>query len=587
MVSDKLKEFFKQREYLRTFFHNASVVKEDADNYSDQLAENATVKEMEKELTEKFRDNNFNELSQQEKNDIQNLIDKSFLKVSYERPTFWSRLMRSKSNPKVELRGHMSTILDAFGRTGDDYVRQAIWRLKKQQEDFRRTILKRTHDAKYAQQMSKKEDLKNKPETMETSDGKTYINPQKICLVRVMNDLPKKNNNGEYVLDTAATLSNLKLMRNSVHFAINHHVGSHIYGSWSYKPYVILCPLKDAMERNNRKPLGFSLVDTYFETGLNESFILPKGAHMVRPSSASFKEGEFYKIGPTMTIYKTTGFTETEKKTLLNCDGKSFEKLSERDKLRELEGYIGHFFDSSEFDMFKYQSWEDMFDAVQDKELAALAKYRAVGATLSKYGYQQMVPDYKRKDCDSGIWADVARTGAQIGSPHPRNTDWGYACETFGQWGLGDNTFYGNKEDVSCPILAMEGLMNNKPEQIPNWKEKSRVWEMDGIHFDMATFYRQKGEFFAGFKETCDDYLKNNEVTSNQKEIIDAFIKRYEKIFNSLQKEFFEKYPDQESFKEGVFNFLSKKEHTATVSKTQKTLAIKAPLLKGAPSQNR
>lgn len=121
-------------------------------------------------------------------------------------------------------------------------------------------------------------------------------------------------------------------------------------------------------------------------------------------------------------------------------------------------------------------------------------------------------------------------------------------------------------------------MLSNKPEQIPNWKEKFRVWEMGGIHFDMTTFYRQKGEFFTGFKETCDDYLKNNEVTSNQKEIIDAFIKRYEKIFNSLQKEFFEKYPDQESFKEGVFNFLSKKEHTATVSKTQKTPAIKASL---------
>lgn len=87
-------------------------------------------------------------------------------------------------------------------------------------------------------------------------------------------------------------------------------------------------------------------------------------------------------------------------------------------------------------------------------------------------------------------------------------------------------------------------MLNNKPEQIPNWKEKSQMWEMDGIHFDMTTFYRQKGEFFTGFKKTCDYYLKNKEVTSNQKEIIDAFIKRYKKIFNSLQKEFFEKYPD-------------------------------------------
>ena len=43
--------------------------------------------------------------------------------------------------------------------------------------------------------------------------------------------------------------------------------------------------------------------------------------------------------------------------------------------------------------------------------------------------------------------------------------------------------------------------MNNKPEQIPSWKEKSRAWEMGGIHFDMTTFYAEKGEFFTGFKK--------------------------------------------------------------------------------------
>ena len=130
-------------------------------------------------------------------------------------------------------------------------------------------------------------------------------------------------------------------------------------------------------------------------------------------------------------------------------------------------------------------------------------------------------------------------------------------------------------------------MLSNKPEQIPNWKEKIRVWEMDGIRFDMTTFYRQKGEFFTGFKETCDDYLKNNEVTSNQKEIIDAFIKRYEKIFNSLQKEFFEKYPDQESFKRAVFEFNSKTKHRETASQNKSSHAVDVALLKGAPSQNR
>ena len=116
--------------------------------------------------------------------------------------------------------------------------------------------------------------------------------------------------------------------------------------------------------------------------------------------------------------------------------------------------------------------------------------------------------------------------------------------------------------------------MNNKPEQIPNWKEKSQVWEMDGIRFDMTTFYRQKGEFFTGFKKNCDYYLENHEVTLNQKEIIDAFIKRYEKIFNSLQKEFFEKYPDQESFKQAVFEFNSKKEHRETASQNKNSHAV-------------
>ena len=69
-----------------------------------------------------------------------------------------------------------------------------------------------------------------------------------------------------------------------------------------------ICPLKDAMERNNRKPLGFSIADTYFDMDLDESFISPKGAHMVRPSSASFKEGVFNFLSKkehTATVSKT------------------------------------------------------------------------------------------------------------------------------------------------------------------------------------------------------------------------------------------------------------------------------------------
>jgi hypothetical protein len=98
-----------------------------------------------------------------------------------------------------------------------------------------------------------------------------------IAVVHCTNYEPQRA--GDEVL-IGARLSHTGYPRATVHFSLNHAVESHMYGSWTGTPYVVVAPLAGAIERSGL-PENLHGVDTWWKLDLGQSVRLP-GAHVIR-----------------------------------------------------------------------------------------------------------------------------------------------------------------------------------------------------------------------------------------------------------------------------------------------------------------
>ena len=150
-----------------------------------------------------------------------------------------------------------------------------------------------------------------------TSDG--VVNFNKIGLVHATFYQPQKGEDVCYELDALANANGLLYPRNTLHFAVGHHVASHMAGGWNDAPYVIITGLKDLSQKHDL-PWGLSLVDTFFEVGLNENLHLPEDTHIIRPAIGPLPpEKDWITFGNT-TFYRTSGFSEQSRQRRMQLD---------------------------------------------------------------------------------------------------------------------------------------------------------------------------------------------------------------------------------------------------------------------------
>lgn len=151
----------------------------------------------------------------------------------------------------------------------------------------------------------------------ERSNAEKYMSDMdNWCVVHATKYLPKRNTDGNMVIETTAMATNFESVpRSTVHTTLNHVVGGHNGGSWGDMPYVILMPYNDVVALNGH-PREVSMFDTYFAPNPDTGLILPKSAYLVRPSDEN--NGDLYTIGEHEATYKTSNFTDDEIQFILN-----------------------------------------------------------------------------------------------------------------------------------------------------------------------------------------------------------------------------------------------------------------------------
>ncbi len=231
--------------------------------------------------------------------------------IAYERPTFWESVIRSKKHPYIRNIDVSQKKEKIFQKRREQKFSHDRRVNDKRSRDVMASCMRRLRSIcekkcgfssnadKYSRVRSKMPDY--------TPDG--VINFSKIGLAHATSYLPQKDEDGCYELEALANANGLFYPRNTLHFAVGHHVVSHMDGGWDDSPYVLVTGLKD-LSKKHTLPWGLSLVDTFFEVGLNENLHLPEDTHMIRPALGPLPpETDWVTFGNT-TFYRTSDFSK-------------------------------------------------------------------------------------------------------------------------------------------------------------------------------------------------------------------------------------------------------------------------------------
>jgi len=135
-----------------------------------------------------------------------------------------------------------------------------------------------------------------------------------LVAVHLTHYLPKESN-GNLEMISAFDATDWKMPRNTIHFALNHPVAPHMYGSWEDAPYAIIAPL-DGLMKLNGKPVNLNTVDTFFEVSPGTRLYLPEETVIVKPSE--LPKGELFHSEGKEVIYKASNIAPEDIATLVD-----------------------------------------------------------------------------------------------------------------------------------------------------------------------------------------------------------------------------------------------------------------------------
>ena len=129
------------------------------------------------------------------------------------------------------------------------------------------------------------------------------LQPQDLCVVHATQYLPKSDENG-YLVTTTFDATKGKVLRNSVHTALNHKVAGHMYGSWEDAGYVLIAPFQSMM-RANGTPAVLNTVDTYWTANPGQP-VKFEDATLVAPGGSEVR-GLFEIRNDNLVVFKSGG----------------------------------------------------------------------------------------------------------------------------------------------------------------------------------------------------------------------------------------------------------------------------------------
>lgn len=135
-------------------------------------------------------------------------------------------------------------------------------------------------------------------------DSKGNINLDALCAVHVTDYRPRRLDDNSLEIQTTSQAHQYKIFRNTVHFSLNHEVQSHMEGSWSSCPYVVIGDM-GAVIKENGSPTGFNPIDTWWDRDINEKMRVPN-ATLIAPGV--LQDGLSARRGNEV-VYKAWNFT--------------------------------------------------------------------------------------------------------------------------------------------------------------------------------------------------------------------------------------------------------------------------------------
>jgi hypothetical protein len=153
--------------------------------------------------------------------------------------------------------------------------------------------------------------------------GQEALKLGELVAVHATSYLPQRNKEGRFEISTTFEGSDGQVLRNTIHFALNHLVAAHMSGTWEGVPYVVIAPLDDTLKMNG-KPTNLNTVDTFWEVGLEKKLVLPSNTTVVGPGK--LPKGQVISGLNTEDVrYKTDNIQPTD--VAMFCD-----ELSEESK---------------------------------------------------------------------------------------------------------------------------------------------------------------------------------------------------------------------------------------------------------------
>ncbi|HIH10721.1 TPA: hypothetical protein HA241_00860 [Candidatus Woesearchaeota archaeon] len=129
------------------------------------------------------------------------------------------------------------------------------------------------------------------------------LKPQELCVVHATRYKPEATEDGGFLIPTTFDATKGKVLRNTVHTALNHKVAGHMYGSWGDAGYVVISPFEKMMEANG-VPTVLNTIDTYWATNPGEPLVFSNGT-LVAPGGAEV-QGLYQQEG-NVVKFKSAG----------------------------------------------------------------------------------------------------------------------------------------------------------------------------------------------------------------------------------------------------------------------------------------
>lgn len=134
------------------------------------------------------------------------------------------------------------------------------------------------------------------------------MNAAGLALVHATDYRPQVNADGSVSLPSTYVATGGREARNTVHFALNHKVTSHLYGSWDNTAFAIVAPFAETVKQEG-PPAMLMPSDTYWTTNAKNPLRLP-GAMVVTPAEGDMQA--LYAVTGSIVTYKTRNFTEVD-----------------------------------------------------------------------------------------------------------------------------------------------------------------------------------------------------------------------------------------------------------------------------------